>query len=123
MIRFMLKNNDIEVFDFYDKHLISDSSKNDISKNDISKNDILLYESDSEYSEMYTSDEDFEYVDISNIKYEIDDKNVIINENNEINKNKEMTNNMGEIEINNETGILKKSFYNLGKILINYSPI
>lgn len=125
MIRFMLKNNNIEIFDFYDKYPI-----NDISNNDISKNDISLYESDSDYSEMYTSSDDFECIDISNIDQELNDKNVIVNENNEISStkkkmeiNNETKQNVEEIEINNETGILRQSFYNLGKRLFNYSPI
>ena len=125
MIRFMLKNNNIEIFDFYDKYPI-----NDISKNDISNNDFSLYESDSDYSEMYTSSDGFEYIDISNIDQELNDKNIIVNEKNEISTtkekmeiNNEKDNNVVEMEINNETGILRQSFYNLGKRLFNYSPI
>ena len=130
MIRFMLKNNNIEVFDFYDKHLIFDISKNDISKNDIFKNDTSLYESDSDYSEMYTSSDGFECIDISNIDQESNQENIIVNEKNKISSmkkkmeiNNETKQNVEEIEINNETGILRQSFYNLGKRLFNYTPI
>ena len=120
MIRFMLKNNNIEIFDFYDKYPI----------NDISNDDISLYESDSDYSEMFTSNEEFEYIDISNIDQELNDKNVIVNEKSEISTtkekieiNNETKKNVEEIDINNETGILRQSFYKLGKRLFNYIPI
>ena len=126
MIRFMLENNNVEIFDFYDKYSTSDIPNNDIStsdisNNDISNNNILLYESDSDYSEMYALRVNFEYVDISNIDMILNnkiDKNV-----EEMAMNNEKDKNVEEMEINNETGILTQSFYNLGKRLFNYSPI
>ena len=74
MLRFMIKNNDIKIIDIYDKFLKENEkscSQIDISKNK-KNNDILLsdlsYESDSEYSEMYISEDDFEHVNISSSK-------------------------------------------------------
>ena len=141
MIRFIIKNNNIEIFDIYDKFVKkyeNNSLQPDISNNTINDNVLsnLSYETDSDYSEMYISEDDFEYIDISKsqpvlkegerekTKKEQDKK--IKQSNKEKGNNKEEKAGSQEEpqiikkdEINNETGIIKKSFYKLGNYLFN----
>lgn len=156
MIRYILTKNNIEMFDLYDKLLkikyIDFKNKNheeskqdeecEVLNNDLKnkfvKNNMYdINDSESDYSEMYISDEDdegFECIDISmcivldekkvdkEIKKDVDNIDNIeeLTEKNE----KPDTNKKSEKnrlkETNNETGILRQSFYNLGRYLLDY---
>ena len=146
MLRFMIKNNDIKMFDIYDKFLKENQtvySQVDISKN--TTNDILLsdlsYDTDSDYSEMYISEYDFEYVDISKSqpvlkederekteekqtkdeKQQDKEEKGQDKEEKQQDKEEKQQDNKEEKKINEETGIIRQSFYKLGNYLFNYN--
>ncbi len=162
MIRYILTKNNIEMFDLYDKLLKikhidfknkndEESKQNEESKQDeeceVLNNDLKntfvknnmydINDSESDYSEMYISDEDdegFECIDISMCivldekkvdkeikKYvdNIDNIEELTEKNEKPDTNKKSEKNRLK-ETNNETGILRQSFYNLGRYLLDY---
>lgn len=105
MIRYILDEYNLKKINLYDKFLKMEHTD---LKTENNKNNSVNSDSDSsEHSEMYISDDDFECVDISGLN--IMEKKTC--ENKKTSQDLEC--------INNNTGILRQSFYNLGKYLLN----